>query len=222
MQILLIEADDRAAEFVGKGLREQGHRVVHAADGRAGLIEATSERFDLIILDRMLPQIEGLNVLQAIRATEDRTPVLILSALGDTDERVRGLRAGADDYLAKPFAMSELIARAEVLGRRGGANVPASTLLIGDLDIDIAARIVRRAGKRIELTAREFRILEYLARNRGQVVTRREAFDALVKRSQDTNIKVKDIAVQLIAALSQGSAPLRARVEDALRNVVVK
>jgi two-component system, OmpR family, response regulator len=173
VQILLIEDDDRVADFVEKGLSENGHVVDRAADGRAGLIAATSERFDLIILDRMLPHVEGMTILQTLRATGDATPVLVLSALGDTDERVRGLRAGADDYLAKPFAMSELLARVEVLSRRGGspAPVPAS-MSVGDLDIDIAARIVRRGGKRIELTAREFRILEYLARNWGRVVTR--------------------------------------------------
>ena len=172
MHILLIEDDDRVADFVEKGLREHGHVVARAADGRAGLIEAASRQFDLIILDRMLPQVEGMTILQTIRATGDATPVLVLSALGDTDERVRGLRAGADDYLAKPFAMSELLARVEVLSRRGAPVAQPTSMSLGDLDIDIAARIVWRGGKRIELTAREFRILEYLARNRGRVVTR--------------------------------------------------
>jgi two-component system OmpR family response regulator len=172
MHILLIEDDDRVADFIEKGLRENGHNVDRAACGRTGLIGAASEQFDLIILDRMLPHVEGMTILQTIRATGDTTPVLMLSALGDTDERVRGLRAGADDYLAKPFAMSELVARAEALSRRGQPAAPASAMSLGDLDIDIAARIVWRGGKRIELTAREFRILEYLARNAGRVVTR--------------------------------------------------
>jgi two-component system OmpR family response regulator len=172
VHILLIEDDDRVADFVEKGLREAGHMVLRAGDGRAGLIAASDESYDLIILDRMLPHVEGMAILQTIRATGDATPVLILSALGDTDERVRGLRAGADDYLAKPFALSELLARVEVLGRRAAAPAPPTSVTVGDLEIDIAARIVWRGGKRIELTAREFRILEYLVRNRGRVVTR--------------------------------------------------
>jgi two-component system OmpR family response regulator len=172
VNILLIEDDDRVADFVEKGLRETGHIVTRTADGRDGLVEATSRQFDLVILDRMLPNVQGMAILDTIRATGDATPVLILSALGDTEERVRGLRAGADDYLAKPFALSELLARVEVLGRRTAAPAPAAAIMVGDLEIDIAARIVWRAGKRIELTAREFRILEYLVRNRGRVVTR--------------------------------------------------
>lgn len=173
MQILLIEDDERVGAFVEKGLREHGHQVTRRTDGRAGLIAAASGEYDAIVLDRMLPQVDGLTILQTIRATGDQTPILILSALGDTDERVKGLRAGGDDYLAKPFALSELIARVEVLGRRGGAGTAAAaTTSLGELEIDIGARIVRRAGRRIELTAREFRILDYLARNAGRVVTR--------------------------------------------------
>ncbi|MCW3834572.1 response regulator transcription factor [Sphingomonas canadensis] len=172
MRVLLIEDDDRVADFVDKGLREEGHLAARAADGAAGLALASSEQFDVIVLDRMLPNVDGLSVLQTIRATGDTTPVLILSALGAIDERVKGLRAGGDDYLTKPFALTELLARVEALGRRPAAAPPATELRIGPLEIDIAARIVRRAGQRIELTAREFRILEYLARNAGRVVTR--------------------------------------------------
>lgn len=172
MNVLLIEDDDRVADFVEKGLSVNGHSIMRVADGRAGLAEAKFDHFDLVILDRMLPNVEGMTILRTMRAEGVNTPVLILSALGDTDERVRGLRAGADDYLAKPFAISELLARAEVLCRRGASAGTGTSLRLGDLEIDIAARIVWRAGKRIELTAREFRILEYLARNRGRVVTR--------------------------------------------------
>jgi two-component system OmpR family response regulator len=172
MHILLIEDDAQLAGHVRKALREDGHHVDHEADGKAGLIQATSERYDLIILDRMLPHVDGLRILQTIRATGDTTPVLILSALGDTDEKVRGLRAGGDDYLAKPFAMSELAARAEVLGRRRAGQEEPALLSLGDIDIDSIGRTLSRGGRRIDLTDREFRIVEYLARNAGRVVTR--------------------------------------------------
>jgi two-component system, OmpR family, response regulator len=172
MHILLIEDDARVAAYVEKGLREEGHLVDHAGDGKSGLLQASSEQYDVIVLDRMLPQVDGLKILQTIRATGDSTPVIVLSAIGGTDERVRGLRAGADDYLPKPFALSELVARVEVLGRRGPANSEPTRLNIGDLELDLLGRTVRRSGKRVELTDREFRILEYLARNAGRVVTR--------------------------------------------------
>jgi two-component system OmpR family response regulator len=172
MHVLLIEDDARVAAFVAKALREEGHLVDHREDGRAGLIQASSERYDVIVLDRMLPHVDGLKILQTLRATGDRTPVLILSALGDTDERVKGLRAGGDDYLPKPFAVSELVARVEVLARRGPGPEEAARIAIGDFTLDSIGRTVTRGGKRIELTNREFRIIEYLARNVGRVVTR--------------------------------------------------
>lgn len=173
MQILLVEDDERVAAHVAKGLRELGHIVDHQANGRDGLYRAAAERFDVIILDRMLPDMDGLTILRTIRATEDQTPVLILSALSEVDERVRGLRAGGDDYLAKPFALSELIARVDALGRRATtAPVEQAVLSVGDLSLDLVGRVVRRGGIRIDLTTREFRILEQLARNAGRVVTR--------------------------------------------------
>ncbi len=172
MHLLLIEDDARVAAFVAKALREEGHHVDHCADGRSGLLQASSEAYDVIVLDRMLPQVDGMKILQTIRATGDTTPVLILSALGDTDERVKGLRAGGDDYLPKPFAVSELVARVEVLGRRSPAQEESARIAIGDFALDSIGRIATRGGRRIELTNREFRILEYLARNAGQVVTR--------------------------------------------------
>jgi two-component system OmpR family response regulator len=172
MQVLLIEDDLRVAEYIAKGLRESGHSLRHHADGREGLLVASSESFDVIVLDRMLPRIDGIKLLQTLRAAGDATPVLILSALGDVDERVAGLRAGGDDYLAKPFALSELLARIEVLARRGPAATERNRLSVGDLEMDLLSRIVRRAGTRIDLTTREFRILEYLLRNVDRVVTR--------------------------------------------------
>lgn len=170
--VLLIEDDPRVAAHVARGLGELGHAVQHCADGRAGLLAAAASRFDVIVLDRMLPQLDGMKVLQALRAAGDATPVLILSALGDLDERVAGLRAGGDDYLPKPFALSELTARVEVLARRGAGAGDLIRLEVGDLSLDLPGRIVRRAGRRIDLTEREFRILEYLVRHAGRVVTR--------------------------------------------------
>ena len=172
MQILVIEDDARVAEHIGKGLTAAGHVVTREADGRAGLVRAASDIFDLIIVDRMLPHVDGLTIVQTIRATGDATPILFLSALGEVDERVAGLRAGGDDYLTKPFAMSELLARVDVLARRGPAIVAETKLSIGDLEIDLLGQQVKRQGKPIDLTAREYRILTYLARNEGRVVTR--------------------------------------------------
>jgi two-component system OmpR family response regulator len=172
MRILVIEDDSRVAAHVCKSLGDAGHSTCHCADGREGLLHAAAESFDVIVLDRMLPRVDGLKLLRTLRATGDATPVLILSALGAVDERVAGLRAGGDDYLAKPFAMSELLARIEVLARRAPAVAGNSRLALGDLEIDLLGRTVRRGPRRIELTAREFRILEYLMRNAGRVVTR--------------------------------------------------
>ena len=172
MHILFIEDDERVAGYVTKGLREAGHLVDHLADGKQGLVQATCESYDVIILDRMLPTVDGMKILHTIRAMGDMTPVLILSALGDVDERVRGLQAGSDDYLAKPFSLTELLARVEVLGRRGPVAAEPSMLKIADLEIDRLGHLVKRRGKRIELTAREYRILECLVRNAGRVVTR--------------------------------------------------
>jgi two-component system OmpR family response regulator len=173
MHVLLVEDDEALAGYIVKGLQEAGHLVDHRADGREGLLQATCETYDAIVLDRMLPGVDGLKILATLRATEDDTPVLILSALGDVDERVKGLRAGSDDYLSKPFALSELIARVEALGRRGPVtNEAPAALRVGDLEIDLLGHTVTRGGRKIEVTTREFRILGYLARNAGRVVTR--------------------------------------------------
>lgn len=173
MQILLIEDDQSLSDHVSKGLAEVGHTVEACGDGREGLVRATCEAYDVIVLDRMLPSLDGLKILAALRATGDETPVLILSALGDVDERVRGLRAGGDDYMAKPFATSELLARVECLGRRSSLpSEPDAELRVGDLVIDPGAHSVRRGGRKIALTLRELRIVGYLARNAGRVVTR--------------------------------------------------
>ncbi|MFA7585551.1 MAG: response regulator transcription factor [Novosphingobium sp.] len=173
MHILLIEDDSDLARHIVAGMGQSGHVVEHRDNGRDGLVQATCERYDLIILDRMLPGIDGLKILAALRAADDETPVLLLSALGDVDERVKGLRAGGDDYLGKPFACSELLARVEVLGRRRALSGDRNgEIRIADLVVDLAGHSVKRGGKRIELTLREFRILACLVRNCGRVVTR--------------------------------------------------
>jgi two-component system OmpR family response regulator len=173
MKILLVEDNERMAGFLLKGLREQGHTVDHAGNGRDGLFLASSEPYDAMILDRMLPGgVEGLGIVEALRATGNKTPILILSALGEVDDRIRGLRAGGDDYLAKPFAFGELVARLDALVRRASDVGPEPELSVGDLRMDPRSRTVTRAGKPIQLQPREFRLLEYLLRHAGQVVTR--------------------------------------------------
>lgn len=171
-RILVVEDDPDAAEYVMKGLREDGYTVEHAADGRDGLYLATSSSFDAIVMDRMVPGMDGLSVIKALRAVSIETPIIILSALGHMDERVKGLRAGGDDYLTKPFGYSELSARLANLVRRGGSKVAESKLSCADLEMDLLARKVTRAGKPIDLLPREFKLLEYLLRNKNRVVTR--------------------------------------------------
>lgn len=173
MHLLLIEDDQEAAQFLLKGLRESGYSVDHSADGRDGLFQATEGRYDLIITDRMLPHMDGLALVKFLREQGVRTPVLVLSALGTVDDRVQGLKSGGDDYLAKPFAFSELLARVEALLRRSAAPDAAPTRLkVCDLEMDLLSRKVVRGGREIDLTAREFKLLEFLLRHAGQVVTR--------------------------------------------------
>jgi two-component system OmpR family response regulator len=173
MKILLVEDNERMAGFLLKGLREQGHTVDHADNGRDGLFLASSQPYDAMIFDRMLPGgVEGLGIIEALRTTGNKTPILILSALGEVDDRIRGLRAGGDDYLAKPFAFGELMARLDALVRRARDAGPQPDLAVGDLRMDPRSRTVTRAGKPIQLQPREFRLLEYLLRHAGQVVTR--------------------------------------------------
>ena len=173
MYLLLIEDDLEAAEYLAKGLRENGYEIDHSADGRDGLEKASTGRYEVIIADRQLPFVDGLQIIAALREKEDRTPVLILSALGTVDDRVAGLRAGGDDYLTKPFAFSELLARIEALRRRASISAETTTRLkVGDLEVDLLARRAYRGGHAIDLTTKEFQLLEYLMRRPGQVVTR--------------------------------------------------
>lgn len=172
MKILLVEDDVDAAGFVRRGLMEAGHTVDHAASGRDGLMLAAGESYDVIILDRMLPQLDGLAITRTVRASGVKTPILLLTALGGIDDRVEGLEAGGDDYLVKPFAFAELLARVHALARRPPPQDVQTVLRVGDLEMDLLGRTVTRAGRRLELQPREFRLLEYLMRNAGRVVTR--------------------------------------------------
>jgi two-component system OmpR family response regulator len=196
MRILVVEDDKDVAGFVVRGLKEAGHVVEHADNGRDGLFMAVSEPFDAIVLDRMLPGgIDGLKILETLRGQKNATPVLILSALADVNERVKGLKAGGDDYLTKPFAFAELLARVEALSRRGKAEGPTTKLVVEDLEMDLLARQVKRSGQKIDLQPREFRLLEYLMRHAGQVVTRTMLLEGVWDYHFDPQTNVIDVHV---------------------------
>lgn len=206
MQLLLIEDDRDAAGYLVRALTEAGYRVDHAADGRDGLFLATERSYDAIVADRMLPHLDGLTIIEILRKQGNRTPVLVLSALGSVDQRVEGLRAGGDDYLTKPFALSELLARLEALLRRGQvAPGPETRLRVADLELDLLARTVTRAGRRIELTAREFQLLEFLLRRAGQVVTRTMLLEGVWDLHFDPQTNVIDVHMsRLRQAIDKG------------------
>ena len=203
---MLIEDDIEAAKFLVKGLRESGYSVDHAADGREGLFRAIEGQFDLVVTDRMLPHIDGLAIIQLMRQKGIATPVLVLSALGTVDDRVRGLKAGGDDYLTKPFAFAELLARIEALLRRR-SSVPDSTKLkVADLELDLLARQVTRGGREVELTARELKLLEFLMRRAGQVVTRTMLLEGVWDLHFDPQSNLIDAFIsRLRRAIDRGS-----------------
>src|ERR1700760_3636720 len=192
MHILVIEDDSEAAAYLVKGLTESGHRVDLADHGRTGLDIARRENFDAMIIDRMLPGLDGLSVIAALRAAKNQTPVLVLSALSDVENRVKGLRSGCDDYLSKPFTFSELLARLEALTRRSSA---ATTLRIADLEMDLLARTVTRAHRPIELLPREFQLLEYLMHHAGDVVTRTMLLEKVWNYQFDPQTNVIDVHI---------------------------
>ncbi|MBV9811445.1 MAG: response regulator transcription factor [Acetobacteraceae bacterium] len=196
MRILVVEDDKDVAAFVVKGLREAGHVVEHSDNGRDGLFLAASEKFDAIVLDRMLPGgVDGLRLVETLRAQHDQTPVLFLSALAQVDERVKGLKAGGDDYLTKPFAFAELLARVEGLARRTKGEGPVTKLVVGDLEMDLLSRGVKRGGQKIDLQPREFRLLEFLMRHAGQVVTRTMLLEGVWDYHFDPQTNVIDVHV---------------------------
>jgi len=197
MRVLLIEDDAQTAAFIGKAMKEDGHALDRADNGKDGLFLASTESYDVLIIDRMLPGLDGLTVLRTLRGAGNSTPAILLTALADVEHRVEGLRAGADDYLAKPFAYAELSARVDSVLRRAlpsGDGTP-TVLKVADLELDLLARRATRAGRRIELQPREFRLLEYLMRQAGQVVTRTMLLEAVWDYHFDPQTNVIDVHI---------------------------
>jgi two-component system, OmpR family, response regulator len=202
LKLLLIEDDAKTAEYIARGLRELGHTCNHLANGLDGLSAALDDEHDAAILDRNLPGLDGLAVLTAMRAQDVRTPVLLLSALGQVDDRVAGLKAGGDDYLTKPFSFQELIARLEAITRRtdAAASTDGSRLQVGDLTLDLLSRTARRSGREIELGNKEFQLLEYLMRHAGQVVTRTMLIEAIWDYNFNPGTNVIDVHISRLRA----------------------
>ncbi len=195
MRILFVEDDLEAAAYLQRALKEAGHVVSHASDGESGLHLAQTEEFDVYILDRMLPKRDGLSLLKSVRQSGNNTPALILSALGEVDDRVEGLRSGGDDYLTKPYAFSELLARVEVLAKRSVAVEQDTNLKVGGLELDRLSHTVTRDGKKILLQPREFRLLSYLMQNAGKVVTRTMLLEKVWDYHFDPQTNVIDVHV---------------------------
>jgi len=200
MKVLLIEDDREAAAYLLKGLSESGHVADHASDGAEGLHMAENGQYDVLIVDRMLPVRDGLSVVETLRANDNLTPVLFLSALGEVDDRVKGLKSGGDDYLPKPYAFSELLARIEALVRRGMPEQVETRLVVEDLEMDLLQRLVKRAGLEIDLQPREFRLLEYLMRHAGQVVTRTMLLENVWDYHFDPQTNVIDVHISRLRA----------------------
>ena len=196
MRILCIEDDKELLEYVSKGLTEMGHTVDTAHTGNDGLYLATSEKYDVLLVDRMLPEIDGLTIIKTLRGAGNLTPILIFSALGEVDDRVKGLRAGGDDYLVKPFAFSELLARIDALDRRNRKTAETDTVLqSGDIELNLLTRKLSRGGNDIPIQATEFRLLEYLMRHKGQVVTRTMLLEYVWDYHFDPQTNVIDVHI---------------------------
>lgn len=197
MRLLVIEDDKSVSDYITGGLKEAGHTVDTAYDGKQGLFLATTEKYDMLIVDRMLPELDGLTIIKTLRGSGNETPAIILSALGEVDDRVKGLKAGGDDYLVKPFAFAELMARIEVLFRRSnnGGGTEVTSMAVGDLELDLLSRKVTRSGKVIELQSREFKLLEYMMRHKGQVVTRTMLLEHVWDYHFDPQTNVIDVHI---------------------------
>jgi two-component system, OmpR family, response regulator len=195
MRILVIEDDASVLDYISRGLRESGFAVDQSADGKDGLYRASAEKYDALVVDRMLPGIDGLTIIRTLRGADNNTPALILSALGEVDDRVKGLKAGGDDYLVKPFAFAELLARIEALLRRKESSSAVTRLRVADLEMDLLSHKVTRAGKSLNLQPREFRLLEYLMKHAGQVVTRTMLLENVWDYHFDPQTNVIDVHI---------------------------
>lgn len=195
MRVLLIEDDTSVADYITKGLKQSGYTVDHAADGKQGLVLASSEHYDVMVVDRMLPHVDGLTIIQTLRAADNKTPVLILSALGEVDDRVKGLKSGGDDYLVKPFAFVELLARIEAILRRQQSSTTQTRLRVADLEMDLLAHKVTRSGESFNLQPREYKLLEYLMKHAGQVVTRTMLLENVWEYHFDPQTNVIDVHI---------------------------
>ena len=217
MRLLVVEDDREARDYMLKGLKESGHVADHAADGEDGYALARDGAYEVMIVDRMLPKLDGLAMVERLRAEGVATPVLFLSALGRVDDRVNGLKAGGDDYLVKPYAFAELLARIEALARRQAPTTAETVLNVGDLEMDLLARAVTRAGTRIDLQPREFKLLEYLMRHAGHVVTRTMLLENVWEYHFDPQTNVIDVHIsRLRAKIDKGfEAPLLHTVRGA-------
>jgi len=195
MRLLIVEDDAEAAEAMARGLSEAGHECQTAEDGEAGFAASRRDRFDVLIVDRMMPKLDGVGMVERLRQEGDQTPVLFLSALGEISHRVEGLRAGGDDYLVKPYAFAELIARVEALARRRETGSVQTLLRVGDLEMDLIGREVRRSGQEIDLQPREFQLLEFLMRHAGQSVTRTMLLEQVWEYHFDPQTNVIDVHI---------------------------
>lgn len=197
MKLLLIEDDKEVSTYIAKGMKESGHIVDCADNGKDGLFLATTEKYNAMIVDRMLPELDGLTIIKTLRGSGNNTPAIILSALGEVDDRVKGLRSGGDDYLVKPFAFTELLARTEILARRPVQNKGDVTtkITVADLEMDLLSRKVRRQDKEIDLQTREFALLEYMLRNKGQVITRTMLLENVWDYHFDPQTNVIDVHI---------------------------
>ena len=213
MKILIIEDDEDVAAYISKGMKEEGYKVDHVSNGKDGLFLATTEDYDVMIIDRMLPELDGITVIKTLRGANNNTPALILSALGEVDDRVKGLKSGGDDYMVKPFSFAELHARVEILSRRTkNINTEETALIAGDLEVDLLSRKVKRQGKVIELQTKEFDLLRYIMAHKGQVVTRTMLLEHVWNYHFDPQTNVIDVHI----------SRLRTKIDHGFENPIIK